>query len=487
MSRTNSLRTRMVGLAMALALLAPVSFAQTKVESGFNMFSPEQDVEIGRQSAAQAEQQLPIVNNARVNDFVNRIGERLAAQASGPKFDYRFRVVNASDLNAFALPGGYIYLNRGIIESSRNEGEVAGVLAHEIAHVALRHGTHNASKAYMTQAGLSILGGLLGGKLGGGQNTAQIINALGGFGLNVLFLKYTREAEKNADILGAQILARAGYNPQDMINFFETLSKSDKRKGGPAWLQSHPSPEDRMGRIQKEARLLGVTPQATTRTSDLNAIQSTLRNLGTAPTSQQIASGRAPSTSRPSGTGTASTVRVPAPGRVSRTYTSRSRLFQVRYPDNWQVYETGPNGVTITPENGVVEASGRTEVVYGSILNHYEPFQNDTNRRRYDTTPEEATSDLVDQISRGSGYLKLVRGSTKRINLPQGGSALTATLTGTSPLTGLKERVTILARSLDDEHLVYMLFITPDRDSQAFSQVFNEMAGSLRVDETHRH
>src|SRR5688500_5417275 len=248
MHRKNNLRVGIAGTAVLLALLAPVSFAQTKVETGFNMFSPEQDVEIGRQSAAQAEQQPPIVTTDRVNDLVNRIGERLAAQASGPKFDYRFRVVNASDLNAFALPGGYIYLNRGIIEAAKNEGEVAGVLAHEIAHVALRHGTNNASKAYATQAGLSILGGLLGGEIGGGQNTAQIINAVGGFGMNVLFLKYTREAEKNADLLGAQILAKSGYNPQDMVSFFETLARTDKSKRPPTWLSSHPAPAARARR-----------------------------------------------------------------------------------------------------------------------------------------------------------------------------------------------------------------------------------------------
>lgn len=487
MRSLQSLRVRIAASVIALAMVAPIAQAQTKIKSGFNMFSAEQDAQIGAQSAAQADRQLPLVNNDRVEDFVNQVGERLAGQAPGPKFDYRFKVVNASDLNAFALPGGYIYLNRGIIEAAKNEGEVAGVLAHEIAHVALRHGTHNASKAYLTQAGIGLLGGLLGQKIGGGQSTAQIINAVGGFGLNVLFLKYTREAEKDADLLGAQILARSGYNPQDMVSFFETLAKTDTKKRPPTWLTSHPAPADRIGSIQKEARLLGVTPRATTRSSDLTNVQASLRNMGTAPSMQQIAQGTA---SRPapssSTSGRQRTIRVAAPSGSFRAYTAQTGLYRVSYPSNWRVYESGSNGVTIAPEGGAFENDGRAEIVYGAIINHYDPFQSATRSRRNATTLEQATDDLVSQISQSSGYLKPVRGSGRRFTL-DGGSALAATLAGKSPLTGQTERVTIVTRQLDDDHLIYMLFITPERDAKAYNAVLNQMVSSMQVDPGHRH
>src|SRR5690348_15770580 len=189
MNRSAQLRP-ILAVMMVMTLMAGVAEAQTKINPGWNMFSAQQDVEIGAQSAAQAERQLPILRDADVENYVHRIGQRLAQHAGGPQFQYRFRVLNASDINAFALPGGYIYLNRGIIENARNEGEVAGVLAHEIAHSALRHGTHQASTAYAAQAGLQILGGLLGGKVG--NNTAQILNTVGGVGLNALFLKFSR-------------------------------------------------------------------------------------------------------------------------------------------------------------------------------------------------------------------------------------------------------------------------------------------------------
>src|SRR5436305_14060039 len=168
-------RMSFVTFAMALALSAAVADAQTRVKAGFNLFSPQDDAQIGAQSAVQAEQQMPIVRDGNVENYVNGIGQRLAANAGGPQFRYQFHVVNASDINAFALPGGYIYVNRGVLEQARNEGEVAGVLAHQISHVALRHGTHPASKAYAAQAGLWILGGLLGGHVG--EGAANIINA----------------------------------------------------------------------------------------------------------------------------------------------------------------------------------------------------------------------------------------------------------------------------------------------------------------------
>src|SRR6266545_7571319 len=272
-------------LVIALMMSVGVASAQTNVKAGFNLFSPNDDAQIGAQSAVEAEQQLPILRDNRVNAYVNGIGQRLAANAGGPQFRYQFRVVNASDINAFALPGGYIYVNRGVLEQARNEGEVAGVLAHEISHVALRHGTHQASKAYLAQAGISILGGILGGKVG--QGTAQIINAVGGIGLNALFLKYSRDLETQADVRGSQILAASGYSPADMVSFFQTLESVDKARKT-SWLSDHPAPPDRIARIEQEARLLHVSQTPTTNVAGLQSVQSRLRGSGAAPTMAEI-------------------------------------------------------------------------------------------------------------------------------------------------------------------------------------------------------
>src|SRR5688500_18825284 len=308
----SALRARpVIVLVVALSLVAGVAEAQTRINPGWNLFSPQQDVEIGQQSAMEAERQLPMVRDSQIEQYVNSIGQKLAANAGGPQFQYRFKVVNQSDINAFALPGGYIYLNRGIIENARNEGEVAGVLAHEIAHSALRHGTHQASKAYAANAGLQILGGLLGGKVG--QSTAQILNTVGGVGLNALFLKFSRELETQADVRGAQILAASGYTPADMVSFFNTLAKVDTAKKT-TWLSHHPAPPDRIARIEKERQLLNETATPTQNTQQLASIKSDLRRHGNAPTMAQIAQGA--TTNNPpqtSSTGSGSIGRVPAP------------------------------------------------------------------------------------------------------------------------------------------------------------------------------
>src|SRR6266540_3942013 len=326
-------RTLMRSLVLyAVLSTAAIAQAQTKIKPGFNLFSPDDDVQIGQQSAAEAAQQLPLMNDAQVNAYVNTIGQRLAANAGGPGFRYQFRVVNQSDINAFALPGGYVFINRGVLDNSRNEGEVAGVIAHEISHVALRHGTHQASKAYLAQAGISILGGILGGRVG--EGTAQIINAVGGIGLNALFLKYSRDLETQADVRGSQILAASGYSPVDMVNFFRTLEGVDKSKKT-NWLSDHPAPPDRIARIEKEAQLLRVSPTPTENVAELRQVQSRLAGFGAGQPGRSVsqASASGPSSSgRTRSSGRAQTINVPAPSNSLSTYTSRSGLYRIAYP-----------------------------------------------------------------------------------------------------------------------------------------------------------
>lgn len=482
---------RVAALLFAMSLV-PLASAQTNVKAGWNLFSAQDDVQIGAQSAAAAEQQLPILRDAQVNGYVNRIGQRLARNAGGPGFNYQFKVVNASDINAFALPGGYVYVNRGVLDQARNEGEIAGVLAHEISHVSLRHGTHQASKAYAAQAGISILGGLLGGHVG--QGAGEVINAVGGLGLNALFLKYSRDLESQADIRGAQILAASGYAPQDMVNFFHTLESVDTaRKTN--WMSDHPAPPDRIARIEREASMLRVSNAPTTDVAQLNEIKSDLRRYGSAPTSQQIAQGMT-SSGGPSSGGTTSRRRatqngdvgVAAPSASLASYTARSGVFRVSYPSNWRVYNQSSTGVLIAPEGGVLSNGQQTDIVYGAVINHYDPFNNSGSYLQGgsgNVSLDQATNDLLGQIHSDSPYLS-VSGSGQRLRVG-GGQALAVTLRGVDPSTNIDERVTLVTRQLSDEHLLYMLFIVPEREASRYSNVLNQMVGSMAVDSSRRH
>ncbi len=475
-------------LLMAIVALAVASIAtaQTQIKPGWNLFSPQDDVQIGAQSAQQAEQQLPILNDPAAEAYVNRIGQRLAQNAGGPNFQYRFRIVNQSDINAFALPGGFVYVNRGVLDNAKNEGEVAGVLAHEISHVALRHGTHQASKAYATQAGLSILGGILGGHVGAG--TAEILNAIGGVGLNALFLKYSRDLESQADIRGVQILTASGYSPQDMINFFRTLESVDTSKKT-SWLSDHPAPPDRIARLQREEQMLRAPATPTENVAQLHQVQADMARFGRAPSARQTAQAMTSSSrgrSAQSG-GSAPSIQIAAPSSSMRTFTSRSHVFSVEYPSNWKVYTQGSNGVTIAPPGGVGQVNGQNEIVVGAMLNHYDPFGT-TGGGVYENSVsiEDATNDLLGQIHQGSPYLQLVNGSTQQFNV-SGGRALAVAMRGTDPNTNITERVELVTRQLSDGHLIYMIFVTPESQSGQYGRVLQAMVNSLQVSGNARH
>ncbi len=237
---------RIFATVFALALLtsnAGYVTAQTRLKPGMNLFSMRDDVEIGRRSAAQIERQYRTYNDSRVT----RIGRQLAARSTKPGLPWRFRVLDRADANAFALPGGYVYITSGMLRRTRNDSELAGILGHEITHVTLRHGTNQASKAMLAQMPLRILGGRVGGGLVG--NLAQLGLS---FGLNSLFLKYSRSAETQADVGAVQLMRRAGYNPYGLVSFMQTLGN---RGGG--FFSDHPSPSNRIGRIQQEIATTG--------------------------------------------------------------------------------------------------------------------------------------------------------------------------------------------------------------------------------------
>ena len=242
---------RRAGIAVLAASLASAAPA-----AAVNLFSVQQDVQVGRQAAAQAERQMPILRDGQATSYVNAIVRRLSAQAGGPDFTYQAKVVDSAEINAFALPGGFVYVNRGLISAVRNESELAGVLAHEIAHVAERHGTEQATKAYGAQAGVGLLAQLLAGRDRRLGLPEQIIGSLG---VNAAFMKFSRDAENEADHVGAQIMARAGYDPMAMATFFDLL-QAQKRSNPNAvakFFSSHPPASDRSARIRAYASQLG--------------------------------------------------------------------------------------------------------------------------------------------------------------------------------------------------------------------------------------
>jgi Zn-dependent protease with chaperone function len=466
---THNLSTRRYGrwlpAALVVAAMASAS-AQTRIALDPNKYSVQQDVQLGREAAAEAKKQLPMLNDNRVDDYVEGIGENLVdaipAEFRHGGFEYTFDVINQKEINAFALPGGPMFLNRGMIEAARTEAEMASVMAHEISHVALRHGTAQASKAQKYQIG-AIAGQVLGAIVGGGLG--NVIAQGSQFGLGAAFLRFGREYERQADLLGAQIMARAGYDPREMANMFKTIQAQGGRSG-PEWLSSHPDPGNRAAAINKEAAALRV--QGNANTGQFQNVQARLKGMSPAYTAEQIAKGQA-RTTRPVGTAGRRTVNVSAPSTRYRTHTPANFL-RVSVPDNWDELDTG-DGVTYAPEGGFFEGeNGATAFTHGVQIGVAQGGSGNLQRD---------TQQLLQSFARGNPDLKQA-GNARRESIG-GRNGLTIPLTNVSEVTGEQEAVYLSTTQLRDGSLLYLIGVTPRGEVSTYNRAFQQVRRSLQI------
>ena len=504
MMANSAYRTAATLMFAGAAVFVPIAQraeAQVNIKrspSGFNLFSVQQDVDLGRQSAVEVEKQVPVLNDSRTTTYLTRIISRLASQAPGTKFPYTIKAVNSTEINAFALPGGPMYVNRGLITSARNEAELAGVLAHEMSHVVLRHGTEQASKAYLGEAGLSLLGGLVGKR---GSTSSQIIQAVGGFGLNAAFLRFSRGDELEADALGAEIMSKAGYDPMAMATMFAMLRTEQGRDPSKLerFFSSHPPPADREARIRSLAASLGRGGSLQV-VGDFASIQSRLGGM--------TASNATTQPTYRTSTGTVVqpnetvTINVPSPSSSYARFSHGAGFFTVDYPGNWRAYQSGL-AVSMAPEGGVVELSnGQPNLLYGVIVNHYAPFEGTDDRwssslqRNYTpfedrTKPprnflEDATDDLVRTLIHTNSYLSVLSGSV-RSEVVDGAQGYSVLMSGRSPVTGEEERAMLYTRGLPDSHVIYMICIAPSRYTSTMDQTCSRMMRTLQVNDVAAH
>ncbi|HAF16516.1 MAG TPA: hypothetical protein DHU55_10600 [Blastocatellia bacterium] len=463
----------MAWLTVFTLLAMPVSvFTQTKIAYHSNKYKPTDDVKVGRQAAAEVEQQMPILNDVEATSYVSRVGQRLVSaippEFQHPEFSYYFKIVNARDINAFALPGGPMYVNRGMIEAARNEGEMAGVMAHELSHVALRHGTAQASKAqkYGLLAGILGIGGqILGGPAGAAAQVA-------GQGVGVYFLKFSREYETEADILGAQIMARAGYDPHDLASMFQTIERQSGGGGG-GFLSDHPSPANRYERINQEAQYLRVeNPVRDTR--DFARIQERLRGMGTAPTMAEIARG---GQRYPTSENTGNYPNNPPRGSVSnpssryQSYSELGGIVRASVPNNWRELG-GSNSVWFAPEGAYGQYQNQAVFTHGVNLGIAQ-----TQSRNL----QQATNELLNSLGQGGGNLRQRSGYQRTTVAGRTGS--TTTLSNTNEATGQAEVVTVITTQLRNGELFYMIAVAPENEFGSYQNAFRNILRSLQLND----
>ncbi len=260
-----------------------------KVGKGPNFYSLEKEIALGKQLAQEVERSSKLIDDPVVTEYVNRVGQNLVRN-SDARVPFTIKVIDSDEVNAFALPGGFFYVNSGLILRAQEESELAGVMAHEISHVAARHGTKNATKGQILQLAtipLILLGpaGLAGYGLYEGLNVA----------LPVTFLKFSRDAEREADFLGLQYMYKAGYDPNAYVIFFERIQADEKRRPGtiPKVFSTHPPTPERIANAQKEiARILPNRPEYIVTTSEFNNVKERLRNITLARKAQDNGPGK---------------------------------------------------------------------------------------------------------------------------------------------------------------------------------------------------
>src|SRR5687768_15506974 len=450
---------------VAIALMPLSAIAQTQIKYHSNKYSIQDDVTLGRRAAQEVEQQYPLMRDSQVESYVEEVGRRLVnaipSQFQHSEFQYNFKVVNARDINAFALPGGPMYVNRGMIEAAKSEGEMAGVMAHEIAHVALRHGTAQATKGQK----YGLLAGIAGiaGTILGGPGVGQLAQAP----FAVYLLKFSREYETEADILGAQIMARAGYDPRDLANMFRTIQAQGGGSSG-GFLSSHPNPSDRYARINREAQMLRVEGgQRDSR--EFASIQQRLRGAGRAPSMQEIArSGqRYPvgenTGNRPSG-------RVEYPSSRYQNYSIFNGGIEVSVPGNWrQINEN--NAVWFAPEGGYGQYNGQVVYTHGTSFGVAQTSNRNLQR---------ATQELINNLAQGNANLRM-SGSTQRTTLG-GRAAFLSNLTNVNEATGRSEIVRLITTQLRNGQLLYMVAVAPQGERN-FDAAFANVLRSVRIND----
>jgi Zn-dependent protease with chaperone function len=464
--------TILVSLLLTLAIV-PCSFAdRTNLKPGINGFTPQQDLQLGRKAAHEVEQKLQMCNDPKVDAYLTKLGERLIQHLNtrGVDYPWEFHCVNDKAINAFALPGGFVFVNRGVIEAADNEAQLAAVMAHELSHVALRHGTNQLTKAQYAQLGAGIMGAA--GSIFGGAAGAAAAGA-GQFTFGSVLLHNSRGAETQADVMGTQVLFDSGYDPRAMAAFFENLDATRESKVPPEFFSDHPNPDHRIERVDAEIRKLGGAPEGAEKDSpEFEAIKREVMALP-APVK-----GKPPASSPKSNTSSAGGVNAPAsvpkPDEPSANVTQvRYAKASLAYPDNWKNY-TRKNSLVLIPAGGIVDAgNGQGALAWGMIGGVAQVKREDF---AIQDTLRQNTLRLIESLQKENESMDVDQTPTQII--VDGQTGLSTYLHNDSPAGGME--MDWLVTVMGPGGLYYYIFVAPEADFPRFKAAFEGILNSVQ-------
>ncbi|MDI3255000.1 MAG: M48 family metallopeptidase [Bacillota bacterium] len=427
-----------------------------------NAFSVEREIAEGRKAAQQVYKTMPVLpDSSPVTQYVQQLGKKLTQYAPGYRWPYEFHVVNQADINAFALPGGPIFVNLGTIQAAETEAQLAGVMAHEISHVVMRHATCNITKQ-QSQAPWWALGQLAAGIFipgAGGALAAQGVGAAAG----MTFLKMSRESEKQADLMGTDIAYDAGYDPRGMVQFFEII-QSKYGSGGAQFLSDHPNPGNRTEYVNDEIATLPPRTNWIKTTPEFQKIKKLVAGMKPY-TAQQISSGAWKNAN-------GAAVAVPSKPVDFKPDGSWKQLdsagFSVQYPGNWMATEQAGNAATIAPSGGIIN----NVTIYGVIIDDYRPDQS--------MDLAAATNQLIATIQQGNPGMKPATSIQDVLVNKQAGKSVEFVNQGASA-GGAAERDWLVAISRSDGSLSYLVFVAPQKDFESLRATYEQMLRTFRI------
>jgi len=468
---TRSIATRAAAVILLVFGVTLPALAQTLIKPPKNRYTPEQDVQLGREAADEVRKQYPVIEDERIARYLTALGDRLVEHAppefKNPAYVYSFTPVNLKEINAFALPGGPMFVHRGMFDAAAEEGEVVGVMAHELAHVLLRHGTANITRSQNPWLQLGQMAGMIGGSMVGGAAGSAIAQG-SQMGLGAVLLRYSRDYEKQADLLGAQIMAKAGYDPRALAHMFETIEKESKASGGggggaPQWLSSHPNPGNRTQYITQEANALQLASPA-----DVSGFVPIKQAFADMPPAMSMADlgKRKPAAVTAQSVGTPGQP-VPAPS-TQYQLVSGGNFFQATVPSNWTSLKSD-SAIKAVPQNGYGQFKGQTIFSHGVEFGVVKGTSRDL---------REATNAWLKAVAQGNPDLR-PGGDQHSTQISQRPAVYTP-LTNPSPLGG-EERIGVYTTFLADGSLFYYLTVVQANDEQAFREAFRRVAESIRL------
>jgi beta-barrel assembly-enhancing protease len=454
-----------------------------------NAFTPQTEITEGKKAATEVMRKMPVLPDSNpVSQYVRQLGMKLVQYAPGNMWPYEFHVVNEADINAFALPGGPIFVNLGTIQAAETEAQLAGVMAHEISHVVMRHATCNITKQ-QGQAPLWALGQLAAGIFipgAGGTLAAQGVGAAAG----MTFLKMGRDAEKQADLLGTDILYEAGYDPRGMVQFFEVI-QGKYGSGGAQFLSDHPNPGNRTEYVNAEIATLPPREKPVRTTAQFQKIKQIAAGMH-AYTAKEIQTGAwkndpGQRTSTPipgqSGEPVVASGRdvqpAPTPAQPGSFQPSgqwallNGAYYSLQYPDNWQASESSKGGTTITPSGGVSAGkNGETAVHYGVLIDSFRPEQS--------AGLAAATSQLIRSMQQGNPGMQAVTAVDDIQVGDRAARSVEFVNQGAAP-GGDDERDWLVTLAAGNGSVRYLVFVAPDRDFKALRKTYQQMLDSFSL------